>query len=108
MKTKNSRHSGIPAIALEGERALKAAVAEVVAEHKKTKKPLAVWSSSCLPTRRYQLSKKLAPNIAQREITIFAIRKAGPAGWRGPGRGPPDLCYPYAVMLDDIELKWPI
>jgi len=43
MKTKHSGHSGIPAIALVGERALRAAVAEVVAEHKKTRKPLAVW-----------------------------------------------------------------
>jgi hypothetical protein len=33
----------VPAIALEGEKALKAAVAEVVAEHKKTRKPMAVW-----------------------------------------------------------------
>ena len=38
-----NRNSSIPAIALEGERALKDAVAEVVAEHKKTRKPLAVW-----------------------------------------------------------------
>ncbi|MDD5482453.1 MAG: hypothetical protein PHP98_02190 [Kiritimatiellae bacterium] len=43
MKTKNNRNSDIPAIALEGEKALKAAVAEVVAEHKKARKPLAVW-----------------------------------------------------------------
>lgn len=43
MKTKQNKTSGIPAIALEGERALKAAVAEVVAEHKKARKPLAVW-----------------------------------------------------------------
>ena len=42
MKTKN-RSLDIPAIALEGEKALKAAVAEVVAEHKKAGKPLAVW-----------------------------------------------------------------
>ena len=42
MKTKN-RSLDIPAIALEGEKALKAAVAEVVAEHKKSGKPLAVW-----------------------------------------------------------------
>jgi len=42
MKTKN-RNLDIPAIALEGEKALKAAVAEVVAEHKKNGKPLAVW-----------------------------------------------------------------
>jgi len=38
MKTKN-RSLDIPAIALEGEKALKAAVAE----HKKAGKPLAVW-----------------------------------------------------------------
>jgi hypothetical protein len=43
MKGTRNRKSSIPAIALEGEKALKAAVAEVVAEHKKTKKPLAVW-----------------------------------------------------------------
>lgn len=43
MKTKNNRILDIPAIALEGEKALKAAVAEVVAEHKKSGKPLAVW-----------------------------------------------------------------
>lgn len=42
MKTKN-RSLNIPVIALEGEKALKAAVAEVVAEHKKAGKPLAVW-----------------------------------------------------------------
>ncbi len=40
---KNKRNSGIPAIALIGEKALKAAVAEIVAEHKKTNKPLAIW-----------------------------------------------------------------
>lgn len=33
----------VPAIALEGEKALRAAVAEVVEEHKRTGKPLAVW-----------------------------------------------------------------
>ena len=33
----------VPAIALEGEKALKEAVAEVVAEHRKTRKPMAVW-----------------------------------------------------------------
>ena len=43
MKATSSRNSTIPVIALEGEKALKAAVAEVVAEHKKTKKPMAVW-----------------------------------------------------------------
>jgi hypothetical protein len=43
MKTRQSTMAGIPAIALEGEKALKAAVAEVVAEHKRTRKPLAVW-----------------------------------------------------------------
>lgn len=43
MKTRQSKKSAIPAIALEGERALQAAVAEVVAEHKRTRKPLAVW-----------------------------------------------------------------
>lgn len=43
MKIKNSKNLDIPAIALEGEKALKAAVAEVVAEHKKAGKPLAVW-----------------------------------------------------------------
>lgn len=41
--TKQSKKSTVPAIALEGEKALKAAVAEVVAEHKKAGKPLAVW-----------------------------------------------------------------
>lgn len=43
MTTKQSKKSAIPAIALEGEKALKAAVAEVVAEHKRTHKPMAVW-----------------------------------------------------------------
>ena len=43
MKATISKNSAIPAIALEGEKALKAAVAEVVAEHKKTRKPMAVW-----------------------------------------------------------------
>ena len=43
MKTTGSKNYTIPAIALEGEKALKAAVAEVVAEHKKARKPLAVW-----------------------------------------------------------------
>jgi len=43
MKTKNNKNPAIPVIALEGEKALKAAVAEVVAEHKKAGKPLAVW-----------------------------------------------------------------
>ena len=43
MKETISKNSAIPAIALEGEKALKAAVAEVVAEHKKTRKPMAVW-----------------------------------------------------------------
>lgn len=43
MKATSGKKSTVPAIALEGEKALKAAVAEVVAEHKKTKKPLAVW-----------------------------------------------------------------
>lgn len=43
MKTKQSKKATVPAIALEGEKALKAAVAEVVAEHKKNRKPLAVW-----------------------------------------------------------------
>jgi hypothetical protein len=43
MKTKRNRKSTIPAIALKGEKALKAAVAEVVAEHKRTGTPLAVW-----------------------------------------------------------------
>jgi len=40
MRGTKNRSLGIPAIALEGEKALKAAVAEVVAEHKKTRKPL--------------------------------------------------------------------
>lgn len=40
---RQTRKSTIPAIAVEGEKALKAAVAEVVAEHKRTRKPLAVW-----------------------------------------------------------------
>ena len=43
MKAIRSKNSTVPAIALEGEKALKAAVAEVVAEHKKARKPLAVW-----------------------------------------------------------------
>ena len=43
MKSTNARRSTVPAIALEGEKALKAAVAEIVAEHKRTRKPLAVW-----------------------------------------------------------------
>ena len=43
MKARNSRSPGIPAIAVEGEKALKMAVAEVVAEHRKSKQPLAVW-----------------------------------------------------------------
>lgn len=43
MKSIRHKTSKIPAIALEGEKALKAAVAEVVAAHKKTRKPLAVW-----------------------------------------------------------------
>lgn len=43
MKTKRNRTNGVPAIAIEGERALRAAVAEVVAEHKRTGQPLAVW-----------------------------------------------------------------
>ena len=37
------KNSTVPAIALEGEKALKAAVAEVVAEHKRTRRHLAVW-----------------------------------------------------------------
>lgn len=43
MKKKNNKHPSIPVIALEGEKALKEAVTEVVAEHKKAGKPLAVW-----------------------------------------------------------------
>lgn len=43
MQVASGKNSAIPAIALEGEKALKAAVAEVVAEHKKSGKPLAVW-----------------------------------------------------------------
>ena len=43
MTKKQNKKPTVPAIALEGEKALKAAVAEVVAEHKKTNKPLAVW-----------------------------------------------------------------
>lgn len=42
MKTKEKKIR-VPAIAIEGEKALRAAVAEVVAEHKRTGKPLAVW-----------------------------------------------------------------
>jgi len=43
MKATSSKNSSIPAVALEGEKALRAAVAEVVTEHKKTRKPMAVW-----------------------------------------------------------------
>ena len=43
MKTSRKKRMGVPAIAIEGEKALQAAVAEVVAEHKRTGKPLAVW-----------------------------------------------------------------
>ena len=39
----NRKKNEVPAIAIEGEKALRAAVAEVVAEHKRTGKPLAVW-----------------------------------------------------------------
>jgi hypothetical protein len=43
MKTIRSKNATVPAIALKGEKALKDAVAEVVAEHKKTRQPLTVW-----------------------------------------------------------------
>ena len=43
MKSKIKKTPAVPAIALAGEKALRAAVAEVVAEHKRTGKPLAVW-----------------------------------------------------------------
>jgi len=42
---KRTQKKRVPAIALEGEKALRAAVAEVVAEHRRTGKPLAVWQS---------------------------------------------------------------
>ena len=45
MKPRTKRKVDVPAIALEGEKALRAAVAEVVAEHKRTGKPLAVWQN---------------------------------------------------------------
>lgn len=43
MKTKRTRTHALPLIAREGEKALQAAVAEVVEEHKRTGRPLAVW-----------------------------------------------------------------
>lgn len=43
MKARRTRTFGVPAIALKGEKALREAVAEVVAEHKRSRKPLAVW-----------------------------------------------------------------
>ncbi len=44
MKPKmNQKSKRVPAIAIEGEKALRAAVAEVMAEHKRTGTPLAVW-----------------------------------------------------------------
>lgn len=42
MKTRYKRKR-VPAIAVEGEKALRAAVAGVVAEHRRTGRPLAVW-----------------------------------------------------------------
>jgi fumarate hydratase class II len=44
MKTRY-RKNRVPAIAFEGEKALQAAVAEVVEEHKRTGSPLAVWQN---------------------------------------------------------------
>ena len=43
MKSTGNKNSALPAIALEGEKALKAAVAEIVPEYKKAKKPMVVW-----------------------------------------------------------------
>ena len=43
MTTKQKKCAAIPNIAREGEKALRAAVADVVAEHKRTGNPLAVW-----------------------------------------------------------------
>ena len=43
MKTRQRTKPSIPALVLQGEKALRAAVAEVVEEHKKTGRPLAVW-----------------------------------------------------------------
>lgn len=41
--TKRRTTKAVPAIALKGERALCSAVAEVVEEHRREGKPLAVW-----------------------------------------------------------------
>ena len=43
MKTRARKTTAVPAIAIAGEKALRAAVAEVVTEHRRTGKPLAVW-----------------------------------------------------------------
>ena len=45
MRTTHRKPHGVPAIAIQGEKALRAAVAEVVAEHRRTGKPLAVWQN---------------------------------------------------------------
>jgi hypothetical protein len=43
VKTGRRTKASIPALVLKGEKALQAAVAEVVEEHKRTGRPLAVW-----------------------------------------------------------------
>ncbi len=71
MKTTSTKSSTIPAIALEGEKALKIAVAEVVAEHKKTRKPLAVWYDG----KAVLMSPDKAVSVVRESRTTYGRRQ---------------------------------
>ena len=82
MKTTRIKTSAVPAIALKGEKALKAAVAEVVAAHKRSGKFLAVWRDG-----KAVLASPDKPVMVVREshAAYGATRGSGGTKKNGPG-----------------------
>jgi len=71
MKATSSKNSSVPAVALEGEKDLRAAVAEVVTEHKKTRKPMAVWYDG----KAVLMSPDKAVSVMRESRTAYSAKR---------------------------------
>lgn len=65
------KNGSVIAIVLEGEKALKDAVAEVVAEHKRTRKPMAVWYDG----KAVMMSPGKAASVMRESRAVYSAKR---------------------------------
>lgn len=85
MKTRHKKTTEVPAIAIEGEKALRAAVAEVVTEHKRTGEPLAVWQNGHAVLLSADKASAAVREDRAEYATRFRKQRSGQGLSHGPG-----------------------